>query len=213
MKIMKNSIREQIFNLIREDILMQRLAMGEQINPREIAEENDISVMPVRDALLKLANQGLVVNRPRVGFFVKDFSVGEITNIMEVRQMYEIYCIRKHFDSIDLNIIKKLGKEVGVEFSMINREKFDRIDLKLHDSFISASGNSFLIKQYNQIKDFVILFQHLNPERMREAHLEHQKIIRLIVDNRQKSVAEVLEEHLKQVEKAVISTRKKHMKL
>lgn len=69
MKIMKQSISDQMFSILKEAIVRQRIKAGEQINPREIAEQYGVSVMPVRDALTRLASFGLVTIRPRVGFF------------------------------------------------------------------------------------------------------------------------------------------------
>lgn len=68
MKIMKQSISDQMFSILKEAIVRQRIKAGEQINPREIAEQYGVSVMPVRDALTRLASFGLVTIRPRVGF-------------------------------------------------------------------------------------------------------------------------------------------------
>ena len=93
MSIIAKSITEQIYDIIKDKILLQEYKVGSKIDMNEIAEEHDISIMPVRDALKRLSSQGLVVNRSRVGFFVKEFSKQEISNIMEVRNMYETYCL------------------------------------------------------------------------------------------------------------------------
>ena len=58
LKLVKDSISEQIYSIIKEEILLAKRKPGEQINPRKLADEFDTSVMPIRDALNKLVNEG-----------------------------------------------------------------------------------------------------------------------------------------------------------
>ena len=82
MSIITKSITDQIYNIIKNRILMQEYKLGSKIDMNELAEEHEISIMPVRDALKRLSNQGLVTNKSRVGFFVRKFSEEEIRNII-----------------------------------------------------------------------------------------------------------------------------------
>ncbi len=206
MSIVKSSIKEQVYNMLKEKILKQDIELGVQLNPKRIAEENDISVMPVRDALLRLVSQGLVINKPRVGFFVKEFSQAEIEEIMEVRKMYELFCIKEHFTGIDRKKMKNISKTVNINIEDLTREKFDGVDIELHYTIIEASENEFLINNYNQIKDLLILFQHLDLQRINESHKEHQIIVKYILGKDKSKAQEMLENHLNRVTLSVLDT-------
>lgn len=198
MELVKSSIKDQVHQMLKEQILKQEIEIGEQLNPRDIAEEYDISVMPVRDALLRLVTQGLVINKPRVGFFVKTFTAREIENIMEVRKMYEHFALSQHFDAIDRKKMKQIYNSMDNN-EELTRSFFDDMDIKLHSIIVEASDNDYLINSYNRIKDLFILFQHLNLQRIDEAHQEHQILIRSILDNNQEKAENVLLEHLQMV--------------
>lgn len=203
MNINKNSIRDQVYKMLKEKILKQELKVGEKISSRKIARDNGISVMPVRDGLLKLTNDGLVVNKPRVGFYVRNFTKNEVNNIMEVREMYEVYCLKNHFANIDRDEIKKLQNEMEAVEDDLQRIVFDKIDISLHYTFIQASENNFLIAKYEQIKDLVILFQHLHLARMEKSHQEHEMIAENILAGNKEKVVELVISHLRDVNEGI----------
>jgi len=213
MSLNKESINLQIYNMIKGEIINQKLKMGEQISPRQIAEENDISVMPVRDALLRLVNQGLVINKPRVGFFVRSFSTKEINEILEVRKMYEIYCLEEYFNNIDCRKVKKL-----YDYFKADRDEgpsvmlFNKYDAELHWAIVEASENKYLIERYKKLIDYyTLLFRYLNNQRYIESNEEHRKIIETILTNNKEVASNTLYNHLDKINIAVIKVH--HNKL
>lgn len=203
MSIITKSITEQIYNIIKGKILMQEYKVGSKIDMNEIADEYDISIMPVRDALKRLSNQGLVNNKSRVGFFVRRFSEAEIKNIMEVRNMYETYCLQNHFDNLDKNKINKIYDNIECKESL-NRSEFDRIDAEFHNLIIQSSENEFLIDHYNEINDLIVLFKHLDKERIKLANQEHCSLIESILDGNKEVAVKELKKHIDNVKDSVI---------
>src|SRR5690554_4721661 len=108
MAIIKDSISEQIYELIKNKIFTQELELGAQIDTKKIAGEHNISIMPVRDALNKLENRELVYRKSRIGYFVRTFSRKEAEEIMEVRKIYELYSLKEHFEAIDKKKLEEI---------------------------------------------------------------------------------------------------------
>ncbi len=197
MEINKKSLTDQIYSIIKEKILNREIELGEQINTREIAEEYDISQMPVRDALRKLTNEDLVENKPRVGFFVKNFSEEEINDILEVRKMHELYCLEYHFDNIDRIEVAKLRDK----FENGDHEYFGSYDIHLHKLIVFASDNNYLIERYLKlINHYTMLFSYLNYKRSETSREEHVNLINSILDEDQKKACEILQDHLDRVD-------------
>ena len=115
MVINKKSLTDQVYTMLKDKILNRDVDLGEQLNTREIAEEHGISLMPVRDALRRLANEDLVENKPRVGFFVKNFSEAEVNDILEVRKMHELYCLENYFENINKEVIADLKDKFEIK--------------------------------------------------------------------------------------------------
>ncbi len=203
MAIIKDSISDQICDLIKNQIFIQDLELGDQIDTKKIAEKHNISIMPVRDALNKLESQGLVVRKSRVGYFVRSFTSKEVQEIMEARKMYELYSLEEHFEAIDRAKLREILEEI-VKTISITRQQFDRLDDGLHNLIISASGNDFLINNYNQINDQIVLFRRLDKNRIQNATNEHQELIEAILRDDLESSRKILKNHIDLVTSSVL---------
>ena len=58
-KIIKQTLSEQIYNILKEDILSGRILMGDKLTNRELQERFQVSSTPVRDAINRLSKDGL----------------------------------------------------------------------------------------------------------------------------------------------------------
>lgn len=206
MKIVKKSITDQMFSVLKEEIIRQNIKAGEQINPRQIAEQYGVSVMPVRDALVRLASFGLVTIRPRVGFFAREFTPTEVQEIFEVRRLHEVYCLEHYFHQIDLDEMRRIEQMMAAYESNPTREGFDAIDEALHDLLIAASQNRFLIETYNHVKDLIILIRHLDLGRVDYSHLEHRKLVEAVLQGDQQLSLTYLKQHLDSVRDSTLQS-------
>jgi DNA-binding GntR family transcriptional regulator len=183
--------------MIKEKILNREVELGEQINTREIADEHGISLMPVRDALRRLANEDLVENKPRVGFFVKNFSEAEVNDILEVRKMHELYCLENYFDDMNKEVISDLKDK----FENGQKKYFSSYDSKLHKEIILASNNDYLIDSYlKMINHYTMLFSYLNYKRSESSRQEHIKMIDCILEGEKEKACSILFQHLDRVQ-------------
>jgi len=207
-KINTQSINNQVYNLLHKKIIKQELVSGQQINLRKIASEFNVSAMPVRDALLKLTNEGLIINKPRVGFFVRSFSIREIRDIMETRKMIELYCLNEYFEKIDRSRLEQiLFQHEANDDTALPRDAFDRLDAKLHDCIIDASGNTFIKNQYNNLLSVFFLFRYLNLNRYHRAFAEHKKFIHWVIDNDRAQAADILKTHITGATEVIIQNQ------
>ena len=196
MVINKQSLTDQIYNMIKKDILNREIELGEQINTRKIADEQGISLMPVRDALRRLANEDLVENRPRVGFFVKNFSEKEINDILEVRKMHELYCLENYFYQIDREKLLSLRDK----FENVEPGYFTIYDNQLHKAIVYASQNKYLIDRYLKlVNHFTMLFSYLKNKRAEISEKEHVGLIDAILEGNKGKSYKILYRHLDSV--------------
>ena len=200
MKLVKDSISEQIYSIIKEEILLAKRKPGEQISPRKLADEFETSVMPIRDALNQLVNEGLVVRKPRVGFFVRSFTQKEAQDLMEMRKVYELYCLENYFDRIDRNKLSDYLERSLERINISHKDReFDELDENIHDLIVKTSNNSWLINGYNSIKDYIVVLKHLDIGRVQMAQKEHISLIKAILDGNKEKAKKALEEHIQRV--------------
>lgn len=208
MVINKKSLTDQVYTMLKEQILNREVELGEQLNTRQIAEEHDISLMPVRDALRRLANEDLVKNKPRVGFFVKNFSEAEVNDILEVRKMHELYCLENYFEQINKNKVLRLKNK----FIESHHKYFSIFDSQLHKEIVFASHNNYLIDSYlKMINHFTMLFSYLNDQRFETSREEHIDLIDSIIADNKENAYKILFRHLDRVEIAEDAKIKKRI--
>ncbi|MDR1732346.1 MAG: GntR family transcriptional regulator, partial [Synergistaceae bacterium] len=180
MGIVQESIQNQLYEEIKQHILKKRYKMGDQLNPKILAAQYNVSPMPVRDALLHLTRQGLVVNRARVGFYVATYTASEIKDLMEVRKMHEMFCLNQYFDLTDHEKIKKIHQCMSAHLHK-DKALFDRCDFQFHDLLINTSKNRFLNMQYAQIKELLQFLVYYDAEHDEEALADHEKIVNALL--------------------------------
>ncbi|NUO42301.1 MAG: GntR family transcriptional regulator [Streptomyces sp.] len=85
--VTRNTLRQQIADALRDEVLGGRLQPGQEFTVKEIAEQYGVSATPVREALVDLAAQGLLEADQHRGFRVHEYSVEDYRGIIEARSL------------------------------------------------------------------------------------------------------------------------------
>lgn len=88
------SLATKIYLELRERIIVGSLPAGTRIRERELAEELDVSRIPVREALPRLEAEGFVRTIPRRGAVVTELSLQDVRELFEVRSSLEVLAAR-----------------------------------------------------------------------------------------------------------------------
>ena len=206
MAVNVESLTNQVYDLIWEKIMNHEFKPGDQIPTKQIAEDNKISVMPVRLALQQLTDHGIVIKKERVGFYVATFTLRDLIEISHVRKMFELYCLSKYFNNLDLRLAQKIYDRISTS-DRYEATQYRKLDTELHNLFITASDNSFLIKQYEQVKDvfaLCIYFDRNNTISHSKSKIEHIIMLQHILNNEKDKAIDALQMHLERVENNII---------
>ena len=107
------TIREQIADRIRADVLSGRLSEGTSLREQTLAKQYGVSRAPIRDALLQLTQEGLLVAKPNCGVKVGSPSGEEIQPlVIELRRKIEVFALRKVFGKLTEADIDRLDETV-----------------------------------------------------------------------------------------------------
>ena len=96
------SLSRAVFGTIRADILAGVYLPGSKLSPREIATKANVSLSVVREALTRLAEQGLVVSEPQLGFTVVTLDLDGARDLNRVRILIESAAIKDAVEHADL---------------------------------------------------------------------------------------------------------------
>ncbi|MET7616094.1 GntR family transcriptional regulator [Streptomyces sp. NPDC005408] len=85
--VTRNTLRQQIADALRDEVLAGRLQPGQEFTVKQIAEQYGVSATPVREALVDLSAQGLLDSDQHRGFKVHEFSVDDYRGMVEARAL------------------------------------------------------------------------------------------------------------------------------
>ncbi|KUO16924.1 GntR family transcriptional regulator [Streptomyces dysideae] len=85
--VTRSTLRQQIADALRDEVLAGRLQPGKEFTVKEIAEQYGVSATPVREALVDLSAQGLLEADQHRGFRVHEYSVQDYRSIVEARSL------------------------------------------------------------------------------------------------------------------------------
>jgi DNA-binding GntR family transcriptional regulator len=171
------------YGVLREAILSGNLQPGLGINPKLIAEQLNMSFIPVREALRRLEQDGLVVIRPHVGSTVYEFKVDEIRETMLIRSELEALATQLAAPNLDADTLTQLEALVARMDDCIERsapEEFGRLNREFHLTIYRSSPYRKLYNLieglWDQIPRARSVFT-LVPERMRESQRGHHELM------------------------------------
>jgi DNA-binding GntR family transcriptional regulator len=155
-----HSLSAELFSKLREDILSERLRPGEKLSEQRVCDAYNVSRTPVREALSRLAAEGLLEIIPNRGAFVLGFSRKDMEEIFALRELYELQAVRWAIDRITESRLAEL--EDILEFMEFYTEKGDvkkltEINTNFHQ-FIYAASECRMIR--NILSSYQIYIRH-----------------------------------------------------
>ena len=180
-------LTDQTYWVLRDQILRRQLAPGEKISVDDIAHALGVSRTPVTDALKRLANEDLVVIRPRIGTFVSELTARDVDELFDVRMAIELFaadCIIKQslLEKFLTRIQEPMTimRKATVENEYGDYQAFIDGDRQLHLSIVSITDNQKLQNVYAglNVHIHVARAHYLSSvENARQAHQEHEAIL------------------------------------
>ena len=198
--LIKQRLTDQVYEYLKKRITDLSLKPGEKIDIRKLADQLKISPTPVREAIHKLMEQGLVISRPYAGYFVIRLSPRDVEELFDLRKALEFLALEYVLQNPNKEFIDKLIEEVEALISIDDTLKLvdgvRSFDEEFHLRFlIEGSGNRWLVKVANGIIDLVKMTTRLtmNP---RAACREHRDILKAIKDENGQRARQLLDAHL-----------------
>lgn len=198
-KISRKTLTDQIYEILRDEIIQQNIVSGTRLQFKELQEKYSISSSPLREAMNRLYQDGLVTYFSNKGAQVVTFTEAD------VNEVYDLYCeldciaIRYAFDSgkveemyVDLkNNLVETGKCLETGSFM----EFNRLSDDFHNIIYSYANNGRLLKMANQLRGQFTILSNLYEEKMenRQAIYDnHSAILKRLIDHDIKGVVDLI---------------------
>lgn len=205
------TLAERVYEYLREDILTNRYPPNTPLPEETIAAEFDVSRAPVREALRRLAAEGLVKVIPRQGAVVSSFSRQEFLDAYQVREALEVLAVRLAIPRMDVSDIKELEELHKRMAEHAEREEIDaffRLNAAFHSLFVDRSGNEKLQEMYypltSQLRRYYLPSLYLRGG-MEQTIEEHKEILEAVKADDVELATQLLSEHIREVQQALES--------
>ncbi|MGE3804935.1 MAG: GntR family transcriptional regulator, partial [Gemmataceae bacterium] len=169
---------------ILKGILSGATGSGTHLNVADIAKELGVSPSPVRDALLRLAAEGLVTNNDNRRATVVRFTPKDVEDIFQVREILEgaaAELAAPRIDQAGLEELKQAAEECAAALSdhPEGRLNFLELDNRFHLLIADTGGNSVLREEIVRTSRRVRVMQwlRLSKQRMTTAYPEHLEVL------------------------------------
>ena len=177
------NLREKVYNITKIIVLSNGIPAGSKINEDELAKKIGVSKTPVREALSRLAHDGIVQIKPNRGTFKVKFTKKNLSEFMMIREALEVLSIRLAIKNVDKKMIKRL-RAILNQFSEDNLEntflKYVEAQQKYQSLLYGLSRSPRLIRMIESIHDLthMLRVQYLNhPERVKRSLVLHRKLV------------------------------------
>ncbi|GHE05093.1 GntR family transcriptional regulator [Defluviimonas sp. 20V17] len=196
------TLPEKIAYRLRRDILRGKLPPGAPIKERDFAAEEDVSRMPVREAIRILAQEGLVMLRPSRSPIVAQLSFKEVADQTEVlialeKLSAELAC--RNASDADVDRLAEITDRIAAQFDQMDPLDMFELDMSFHRAIAAASGNRALAETHSSYLARLWRIRYLAASQRRNRErvvTEHRRIIAAVRNRDPSAARDAIDNHL-----------------
>lgn len=200
--INRATLSDQVYDYLRGEILAGGFIPGERLDLGGLVERLKVSKMPVKEAIARLATEGLLDVQAQRGTFVSHVNPRELAETFEVRCALEMLagelaCTRTK--KSDIERLRKLMAEMEQSDEVARHLE---LNFQFHSLIVELSGNRKLAETYHRLRvPIQVAGIHYRSEswkeRIAQEQKEHRAIVRALEQKDAEAVSRAIREHIK----------------
>lgn len=210
----RRRISDQVYDHILRAIIESRFRPGQRLSVPDLADELDVSQMPVRQAIDRLSEEGLVDVRPRSGSFVTQADERDIAETFDIRRALDLLAAEtavEHVCESDISELEDLIQRMdrAAATGGEGMQAHDRLNWEFHLFIVRLSGNERLYEMYDQLNAHLkIASVHVSNRdwaaRVPLAQEEHREMVEALRCRSASGLGGVLTRHVERAKVALI---------
>jgi DNA-binding GntR family transcriptional regulator len=176
---------ETVYRDLRKAILQGELEAGRRLLIMDIAQKLEISQAPVREALARLRQEGLVISNQNKGSFVANITEKDIYDISKVREVLEGYVVKETITSLtpqDYQRLETIVEQMEVATEENNSYRLIELDMEFHGFFYERCNNLAMLDIWQSIKTKIMRFNAATSKNYTNEDLvaSHKELIEVV---------------------------------
>lgn len=200
-------VGESVYQALRADIIMGRLAPGARLRPDTLRAAYQAGLSTLREALSRLAADGFVVAEGQRGFGVAPISVAGLRDIADLRLLLETHALRKSLEAGTLDweaAVIAAHHKLDAQEDRLERgdtsaiADWRRSDWTFHQALISACGSRVLMQSHAEAFDKYLRYQMIALAfRPAASRPEHRALMQAALARDVAGITAMLEHHIR----------------
>lgn len=210
LSIVRQSLADGVYEVMRERILTGMLPAGERLLEPLLAAELGVSRTPVREALRRLEQEGLVRRNPRdLGRYVLGLSADEVREIIGIRSVLEGYAARLAAQRItdeELSSLRALHEAASKVIGRADVARLVELNTSFHDGIIAASRAPRCAALIEALRGWILRYrlEFLRSDDLRrQSFSEHRDILSALGRRDPELAEDVVRRHIAQIAEAL----------
>jgi len=196
----RQTMESKAYSILKNSILHGILKPGEKLNQEKLAQQLNVSRIPIRIAINRLEKDGLVQSIPYKGTRVTIFSKSDVEDIYSIRLLLEIHALKLSIDYINEDELKKLysiHEEMKRSFREDPLSNIGILNKNFHMNLYKMCGHRRLIKMINDTWNSLPLnfFWNFSKE-AKKSLVEHGQILEFAKKREKEKACKILKVHL-----------------
>jgi DNA-binding GntR family transcriptional regulator len=194
-------------------IVTQQIQPGEKLSDVQLSKDLGISRTPVREALYRLVQEGIVQNQSLRGFYLATFSSQDVKEIYDLRTALEVLSVRLAFPNLSMAELEEAQRQLDEVHHMLElevdkaRDKFLTIDRDFHRLLVRSSHNHRLEVNLDSLQAQIGVFQLYGTHLKNLVNLSvehHQLIVAALIKGDRAGAERAMERHIQEVKDHVL---------
>jgi DNA-binding GntR family transcriptional regulator len=198
------SLSERVVDQLREAIQQGVYAPGDRLVERKLAAELGVSHIPVREALTRLAEEGLVERLPRRGSRVAAIDAKELEDLSSLRVVLEQYVVERamqHWSAEAEQQLRAIVAEMELAAGRGDTARLFDLDVAFHEQLWALTDHTMLVDLVAQLRGRISLFLRaatvaLQPKALQRHAVSHAALLDAIASGDARKARRAMAAHI-----------------
>ncbi|SDL66849.1 transcriptional regulator, GntR family [Franzmannia pantelleriensis] len=201
-RLQQTNLVEQVADYLTEAIIARHFAPGVRLSEVQLSRDLGVSRAPVREAARLLESRGLLISRPRKGFFVRELNGDDLADVFDLRLCYERHAFELLAVRFDEAAHAQLSQQVETMCELAKGSDDGRkieADLRFHRLVFDMAGNRRLLKAFDDLSHELRLCMALNERTHAEPGriaANHWPLIEALASGKAQRCREAVDYHI-----------------
>jgi DNA-binding GntR family transcriptional regulator len=198
------NLADQVYATLKAELHNFRWVPGDRLSEGELGQRLGVSRTPVREALFRLRNEGLLAVEAKSGWYVLPIDFTRLDQLYDLRIVLELASVdrlvARRDDPPGLDELRAVWLVPAAE-RLTDPRAVGELDEAFHATLLDATGNAELARVHQDVTERIRIVRRLDftrPDRIEATYAEHAKVLRAIIQRKAEPARLMLKSHIEQ---------------